>query len=161
MAILLIEEGLYDRTQIYATDFSEAALKKAKDGIIPLACLQKYTENYQKSGGNNSFSDYFTAQYDAAILDRSLQKQIVFANHNLSTDAIFGEMQMIVCRNVLIYFNQNLQNKVMQLFHESLRPGGILCLGAKEGLRDTPGNKDFSQLTTSDKIFMKKYTTTE
>jgi chemotaxis protein methyltransferase CheR len=157
MAILLEEEGGLERSQIYATDMSESALKSAKEGIVAPGEIQKYTRNYQKAGGKRSFGDYFSARYDAAILNRNLKERIVFANHNLVTDGSFGEMQMIVCRNVLIYFNTELQDKVIKLFYESLSPGGILCLGAKESLRGSSYSSCFEPLLKKEKIFQKKY----
>ena len=112
LAILLKEEGLYKRAQIYATDFNEVVLQKAKEGIYPIDCMKDYTVNYQKAGGRESFADYYTAKYDSAIIDKSLKNNIIFADHNLATDGVFGEMNLILCRNVLIYFNKILQNLI-------------------------------------------------
>ena len=119
--------------------------------------LRQHTMNYQKAGGTSSFANYFATHHDSAILDKELLQGVVFANHNLVTDRSFGEVQMIVCRNVLIYFNQDLQNKVLRLFYESLCPGGILCLGPKESLRLTSLNKHFIELDKEARIFQKKY----
>ncbi len=156
MAIILKEEGIYDRAQIYATDFNQLVLKKAKEGIYHIDKIKEYTRNYQKSGGVNSFSDYYMAKYDSVILDKSLKKNIVFADHNLVSDSVFGEMNMIICRNVLIYFNSDLQNNVVKLFEESLIPGGFLCLGSKENLKLSAGLSDFKAIDDKEKIFKKK-----
>lgn len=156
LAILLKEEGLYDRARIYATDFSDTVIEKAEKGIYPVEPMQKNTRNYQASGGTGSFGDYFYAEYDSAIFDRSLKENIVFANHNIVTDGVFGEMHMILCRNVLIYFDTSLQNRVFRLFSESLRPNGFLCLGSKETLEFSEVKDDFSQLAAGHKIYQKK-----
>lgn len=134
MAILLKEEGLLDRCLIYATDFNQIVVNKAQEAIFPLEKIKDYTKNYNKALGKASFSDYFHVQYGSAMIDKSLKKNIVFSDHNLVTDGVFGEMNIIFCRNVLIYFNRQLQNRVYKLFDESLLPGGILCLGSKETL---------------------------
>ncbi len=157
MAILLKEEGLFDRLQLYATDFNNVVLQKAKEGIVPAKLLKNYTENYQKGGGCQSFADYYTAKYERAILDPDLREKVVFANHNLVTDQVFGEMQMIVCRNVLIYFSRELQNRVIRLFYDSLCRGGILCLGSKESLKFTELNDKFELLLPNEQIYRKKY----
>jgi chemotaxis protein methyltransferase CheR len=135
MAIVLREEGLYDRTVIFATDFNDASLQQAKAGIYAIGKLQDATRNYQKAGGKDSFTRYYHARYNAAALDGSLRERITFANHNLVTDNVFGEMHLIFCRNVLIYFNRELQNRALQLFTESLVHGGFLCLGTREDLQ--------------------------
>lgn len=156
MAILLKEEGSYDRTQIYATDFNENVIKKAKEGIFPITQIKEYTYNYQMSGGRTAFSDYYKAKYDFALLDKELKQRIIFAEHNLVNDSVFGEMQMIVCRNVLIYFNRSLQSHVLKLFYESLCSGGFLCLGSKECLQFTELRDYFEPIVESDRIFRKK-----
>ena len=156
MAILLQEEGLADRSLIYATDLNDEALQKAKEGIYPLARIQEYTRNYQEAGGRSSFSDYYHARYDAAKMDQELSKNISFANHNLVTDTVFGEMQLVMCRNVLIYFDRPLQNRVLQLFHDSLCSGGLLCLGTKESIRFTTINDHFETVAREEKIYKKK-----
>src|ERR1035437_6199760 len=120
MAILMQEEGLYDRTTIYATDFNQQALNKAKEGIFSNEMIKEYTTNYQLSGGKESFSGYYTSNYGNVIMNQSLKKNIVWANHNLVTDSAFAEVHLILCRNVLIYFDKNLQNKVQKLFYHSL-----------------------------------------
>jgi len=157
MAIILQEEGLYDRTTIYATDFNQRALNRAKEGIFPNRLMAEYTSNYQLSGGKESFSDYYTSNYDNVIMNQSLKKNIVWANHNLVTDGVFAEVHMILCRNVLIYFDKDLQNKVQELFHNSLISGGILCLGSKEGLRFTDFSEKYTETDKKQRIFKKKY----
>ncbi len=157
MAILLNEESLYARTQIYATDYNEFILNKARDGIFPIDCMKKYTSNYIKAGGKKSFSDYYTAKYDSAIMEKSLKAKVVFADHNLVTDRVFGEMNLIMCRNVLIYFDKKLQNRVLKLFHESLCHGGFLCLGSKESLRFSECADDFENVVKGEVIYKKKH----
>ncbi|MBP2282283.1 chemotaxis protein methyltransferase CheR [Flavobacterium sp. CG_23.5] len=157
MAILLQEEGLYDRTTIYATDFNQMALDKAKEGIFSNKMIKDYTVNYQLSGGKESFSSYYTASYDNVIMNKSLKKNIVWANHNLVTDSVFAEVHLILCRNVLIYFDQNLQNKVQTLFFNSLINGGVLCLGSKESLHFTDLYQEYIELDKKQRIFKKKY----
>lgn len=157
MAILMQEEGLYDRTTIYATDFNQQALNKAKEGIFPNGMIKEYTTNYQLSGGKESFSSYYTSNYDNVIMKQSLKKNIVWANHNLVTDSVFAEAHLILCRNVLIYFDKNLQNKVQKLFYNSLINGGILCLGSKESLRFTDLYEQYTELDNKQRIFKKKY----
>lgn len=157
MAILMQEEGLYDRTTIYATDFNQQALNKAKEGIFPNGMIKEYTTNYQLSGGKESFSSYYTSNYDNVIMKQSLKKNIVWANHNLVTDSVFAEAHLILCRNVLIYFDKNLQNKVQKLFYNSLINGGILCLGSKESLRFTDLYEEYTELDNKQRIFKKKY----
>lgn len=157
MAILLKEEGLLNRSQIYATDFNHMALQKARNGIYPIDRIKEYTQNYQKSGGKASFSDYYNARYESVILNESLKENIVFADHNLVTDGVFGEMNMVVCRNVMIYFDKDLQNKVIKLFYDSLVPGGFLCLGSKESLRFAANAHKFDVTTEKEKIYRKKF----
>ncbi len=155
MAILLKEEGLLDRSLIYATDFNEIVLNNAREGVYPVDQIKEYTMNYQKAGGKESFSDYYIAKYDAAIMDHSLKKQIVFAQHNLATDSVFGEMHLVLCRNVLIYFNKDLQSRSIGLFYDSLVRKGILCLGSKESIRFSDYSDHFSELIGKEKIFRK------
>lgn len=157
MAILLKEEGLYDRATIYATDFNQAALHQAKEGIFAAQDMKEYTSNYQKGGGKESLSEYYTSQYNRVIMDTSLKKNIVWANHNLVTDSVFAEVHLILCRNVLIYFNKDLQNRVQKLFFESLINGGILCLGSKESLRFSDFATSYHELDKKQRIFKKKY----
>jgi chemotaxis protein methyltransferase CheR len=157
MAIIMQEEGLYDRTTIYATDFNQRVLNQAKEGIFSNKMMKKYTTNYQLSGGKDSFSSYYTSDHDNVIMNQSLKKNIVWANHNLVTDSVFAEAHLILCRNVLIYFNHNLQNKVQNLFYNSLINGGILCLGSKESLRFTDLHDEYTDLDRKQRIFKKKY----
>ncbi|MGR3180062.1 MAG: CheR family methyltransferase [Candidatus Anammoxibacter sp.] len=157
IVILLKEEGMYDRAQIYATDFNESVVEKAKAGIFPLDHIKAYTSNYQKAGGKESFSNYYTADYDSVIMDKSLKTNIVFAHHNLVTDGVFGEMHLILCRNVLIYFNKSLQSRVFKLFHDSLCNGGFLCIGSKESVRFSDCSDSFEDVVKSDKIYKRRY----
>ncbi|HEC42948.1 MAG TPA: protein-glutamate O-methyltransferase CheR [Bacteroides sp.] len=154
-AILLNEEGLYKNTLIYATDVNEAVLDKAKKGIFSIDRMKDYTRNYRNAGGIASFADYYTARYDHAIMDNSLKKNIVFSDHNLVTDDVFGEMNLIICRNVLIYFSCDLQERVFGLFWESLRSGGFLCLGSKETIRFSTYSDDFENVAEGEKIYRK------
>jgi chemotaxis protein methyltransferase CheR len=156
MAILLQEEGFYDRVQIYATDMNEASLQTAQEGIYPLENMRLFTTNYLKSGGRASFSDYYYAKYKMAKMDEKLNRNIVFTNHNLVTDSTFGEMHLIVCRNVLIYFDRTLQNKVFSLFHESLNHRGFLCLGSKESLEFSEIRQCYEAVSPKWKIFRKQ-----
>ncbi|MBI3134655.1 MAG: protein-glutamate O-methyltransferase CheR [Bacteroidetes bacterium] len=157
MAIILHEEGLYERTTIYATDFNQQTLDKARDGIFSNDLMKEYTANYQLAGGKESFSNYYTAHYDHVIMNQHLKKNIVWANHNLVTDSVFAEVHLVLCRNVLIYFERNLQNKVQKLLFDSLINGGILCLGSKEGLRFTDFFEAYWELDKKHRIFKKKY----
>jgi chemotaxis protein methyltransferase CheR len=157
MAILLQEEGLYDRTTIYATDFNQQALDRAREGIFSAEMIKEYTYNYQKSGGQESFSNYYTSKYNMAVMGQSLKKNIVWANHNLVTDGVFAEVHMVMCRNVLIYFEKELQNRVHALFFNSLINGGLLCLGTKESLRFSDFAGKYSEIDKKQKIFKKKY----
>jgi len=158
MAILLKEEGLYERAQIYATDFNPVIIKQAKDGVYPLNRMKEFTLNYMKAGGKHSLSDYYTIQYDSARLLDVLKKNIVFATHNLVTDGVFAEVNLVVCRNVLIYFNRELQDKVIKLFVDSLPGGGILCLGSKESLQFSVHYGEFNPLLPQEKIYIRKVT---
>jgi chemotaxis protein methyltransferase CheR len=155
MAILLEEEGLYERARIYATDINEVVLQQAKTGIFPIDRMQEYTENYIKAGGKRSFSEYYTAKYEAAIFNSSLSRNVVFSQHNLVTDRSFSEFNVIFCRNVLIYFDKPLQTRVHGLFYESLVTFGILCLGSKESLRFSDFEQCYEQLAGPEKIYRK------
>lgn len=157
LAILLKEEGLYDRTQIYATDFNEKALAKAREGIYPLTRLKEYSANYQEAGGGGSLSDYCSARYDSVCMHQDLRDNILFASHNLVTDDVFGEMQLICCRNVFIYFNRELQDRVVRLFVDSLCPGGFLALGPKESLDLSRHVGAFEPVVAKEKIYRKRY----
>jgi chemotaxis protein methyltransferase CheR len=153
MAILLQEEGLYDRCRIYATDINEAVLQKAKTGIFPIATMQENTSNYMAAGGNSTFSDYYTARYDHAIFRPSLRDNVVFAQHNLVTDSSFNQFNVIFCRNVLIYFNNSLQERVQRLFLDSLEMFGVLGLGRKESLRFTTVAGDYEELNAEERLY--------
>ena len=155
MAILLQEEGLYERSRIYATDINEVVLQKAKEGIFPLDRMQEYTENYIAAGGKRAFSDYYLAKYGGAIFDDSLSKNVVFSLHNLVTDRSFAEFNVILCRNVLIYFDKTLQARVHGLFYDSLAMFGVLVLGSKESLRFSPHEERYDQINGPEKIYRK------
>lgn len=155
-AITLQEEGFYDRVTLFATDFNAHALQQARDGIYPLNKMRDFTSNYQAAGGKRSFSDYYHAQYDSAILDQSLKHNITFAEHNLVTDGVFSEVHFISCRNVLIYFDKELQDRVLQLFCDSLVHGGILALGSKESLEFSILADRFEIVDNKWKIYRKK-----
>ena len=157
MSIIMQEEGLQDRTTIYATDFNQKALNQAKEGIFSNKMMKDYTSNYQLSGGKEFFSRYYTSDYNNVIMNQSLKKNIVWANHNLVTDSVFAEVHMILCRNVLIYFDKYLQNKVQKLFYNSLINGGILCLGAKESIRFTDFHEKYIELDEKQKILKRRY----
>ena len=155
MAILLREEGLYDRARIYATDINEVVLQRAKAGIFPLERMQEYTDNYIKAGGKQSFSEYYTAKYGGALFDQTLTKNVVFSQHNLVTDQSFSEFNVILCRNVLIYFDRTLQHRVQKLFYDSLVHFGILGLGSKESLRFSEFEECYERLDNREKIYKK------
>jgi len=156
LAILLREEGLLERTLIYATDINQAALKKAEAGVYDLERIAGFTSNHQKSGGKTSLSDYYTAAYGAVVLDKSLRRNVVFSDHSLATDSVFAEMQLVSCRNVLIYFNRQLQERALGLFRDSLCRKGFLGLGSKESLRFSAHNSAFDEVVREDRIFQKK-----
>jgi chemotaxis protein methyltransferase CheR len=156
LAILLQEEGVYNRVKLYATDFNDLALQKAADGIYPLKDVQQYTSNYQKAGGRHSFADYYHAEYDSAIMKQALKSNITFVNHNLVTESAFGEMLVIFCRNVLIYFDRSLQNWVLNMFAESLSRGGFLCLGSKETLEFSSVYDQFKVVDVDQRIYQKR-----
>lgn len=153
MCILLMEAGLYDRSYIYATDIDHHALDKAKKGIFSIDNVARYSQNYIESGGLTSLSDYYTARYDSVIMDSALKKNIIFANHDLATDQSFAEMQVIICRNVVIYFNHQLQNRVYQLFTRSLDVNGYLCLGTKESIRFSECESFYSVIDPQYRIY--------
>jgi chemotaxis protein methyltransferase CheR len=155
LAILLREEGLLDRTQIYATDINPTSLDKARQGIFPMDAVRGYTANYQRAGGRQAFSDYYTAAYDAARFDPSLCANAVFADHSLATDSVFAETQLVSCRNVLIYFNRALQDRALGLFHESLCHRGFLGLGAKESIDFSAFSTRFDTLARAERIYRK------
>src|SRR2546427_112077 len=138
LAILLQEEQVYDRTRIYATDINESVIERARSGVFPLDKMREYTQNYIKAGGTPPFSEYYLAKYDGAQFQRSLTENVVFAQHNLASDRSFNEFNVIVCRNVMIYFDRTLQDRVHRLFYESLATFGVFGLGHKEAVRFSP-----------------------
>jgi chemotaxis protein methyltransferase CheR len=156
MAIMLKEEGLLDRAKIYATDINPANIEKARQGIIPLSYMKDYTKNYIRAGGYGDFSDYYTARYGNALINKELKKNILFSQHNLVTDQVFNEFQLICCRNVLIYFNKTLQNRATKLFYESLSPLGYLAIGTKESLMFSDTRNNFEVISSTNKIFRRK-----
>lgn len=156
MAILLREEGLLERSIIYATDINQKSLQQAKEGIYPLESMQGYTDNYFQSGGKKPFSEYYVANYNSVLFDQSLKQNVVFSPHNLVTDKSFNEFQLVICRNVLIYFNRQLQNKVIDLFYESLCPFGFLGIGDKESLLFYERENYFEEADRKHKIYMKR-----
>lgn len=153
LAILLHEEGLLDRTILYATDINPASLDKARQGIFALEHMQAFTRNYQRAGGRQSFSDYYTAAYGGALFDKRLRAAITFADHSLATDAVFAETQLVSCRNVLIYFNRPLQDRALGLFHESLSHRGFLGLGSKETLDFSGWAARFETVSRPERIY--------
>jgi chemotaxis protein methyltransferase CheR len=155
MAILLQEQGILPRAQIYATDISQAALDTAKAGIYSLDTMRKGSANYHQAHGSNTLSEHYHVRYNAAAMNAQLRRRITFAQHNLVTDKVFGEMQMVICRNVLIYFNENLQNRVLELLWESLDYGGVLCLGDKETLAFSPIVERFQVIDKNNHIYKK------
>ena len=155
LAILLHEEGVYDRTRIYATDINEAVVDRAKEGVFPLDKMREYTENYIRAGGKAAFSEYYTAAYDGARFARSLVENVVFAQHNLVSDRSFNEFNAIMCRNVMIYFDRSLQARVHELFHESLARFGVLALGRKETIAFSPFEGSYEELDRDERIYKK------
>jgi chemotaxis protein methyltransferase CheR len=155
LAILLREEGLYDRARIYATDINESVLERARTGVFPLEKMREYTQNYIKAGGSRAFSEYYLAKYDGAQFQRSLIENVVFAQHNLVSDRSFNEFNVIVCRNVMIYFDRALQDHVHRLFYESLMTFGVLGLGHKESVRFSPHAERFEELDPNEKLYRK------
>jgi chemotaxis protein methyltransferase CheR len=155
LAILLTEEDLYDRARIYATDINEEVLERARLGVFPLAKMQDYTRNYLEGGGKRDFADYYTSAYDGAAFDRSLLRNVVFAQHNLASDRSFNEFHMILCRNVMIYFERSLQERVFELFDDSLARLGILGLGHKESLRMSERAEKYEELDPLERFYRK------
>lgn len=155
MAILLHEEGIYDKAQIYATDISTCCLEKAKQGIFPLEKMQLYTKNYIQSGGKKAFSEYYSVKKEQVTFHPFLRDNIVFFQHNLATDQSFNEFHMIICRNVMIYFNKNLQNHVHQLLYDSLYPSGFLGLGNREEVRFTGYAKYYNAFDSRERLYWK------
>ena len=153
LAILLEEAGLYDKTQIFATDLNDVALEEAAEGIYPSANAALFSQNYQRAGGSRSLSDYFHARYERIKFDESLKRNVTFASHNLGTDGVFAEVQLILCRNVMIYFNDALQDRVLRLFRDSLVHKGFLCLGTKETLAHSGVERDFELFDPAAKLY--------
>lgn len=156
LAILFREEGLYDRTIFYATDINPQALAAAEAGVYGLDRIRKFTENHQKSGGKSSLSDYYTAAYGRAVFDKSLRERVVFSDHSLVTDAVFAEMQLISCRNVMIYFDRPLQDRAIGLFRDALARQGFLGLGSKESLRFSAHADAFVEFAAGEKIYRRR-----
>ena len=153
LAILLQEEGLYERARIYATDFNSDVLARARAGELPLDRMQEYTQNYQHAGGKRDFSAYYSVERGVAKLDEGLSEHAVFAQHNLASDRSFNEFNVVLCRNVLIYFGRDLQRRVHQLFYDSLSRFGVLGLGQKETLRFTDLEDRYEELDPRERIY--------
>jgi chemotaxis protein methyltransferase CheR len=153
LAILLTEHDLYERTRIYATDINQGVLDQARHGVYRLDRMQEYTENYIRAGGKRAFSEYYVAAYGGALFDERLRENVVWAQHNLAQDGSFNEFNVILCRNVLIYFDRTLQNRVQRLFYESLDRFGTLCLGSRESLRFSPHESCFDVLDAEAKMY--------
>jgi chemotaxis protein methyltransferase CheR len=154
--ILFREEGLEERTLFYATDISQDALRAAEAGVFGLDRMQLFTENHRKSGGRSSLSDYYQAAYGRASFDKSLRRNVVFSDHSLVTDAVFAEMHLISCRNVLIYFDRHLQDRALGLFKDSLARKGFLGLGSKESLRFSEQAPFFADFVREEKIYQRR-----
>jgi chemotaxis protein methyltransferase CheR len=155
LAILLREEGLAQHCRIYATDMNAGVLTQAKQGVFPLDSLKQYSTNYIAAGGSQSFSSYYTARYDHVLFDRTLKENIVFSQHNLVSDGPFNRFDVILCRNVLIYFKQALADRVHRLFYQSLLPTGFLCLGSSETIKFTPHESCYQQFHAEQRIYRK------
>lgn len=155
MAILLEEENLYKKTRIYATDMNEKMIQKAKTGCFDAKKIKMYADNYFASGGTNDFANYYSVIGNGAYFHKRLAENMVFAQHNLVTDGSFNEFHVVICRNVLIYFNKTLQNHVHQLFYESLSDSGFLGLGSKEGIRFTNYAHCYKEVDTGEKLYQK------
>jgi chemotaxis protein methyltransferase CheR len=153
LAILLEEEGLYDRCRIYATDLSDAILERARQGVYPLRSMREHTRAYQVTGGTRDFSSYYVTDQENAVFRASLRRQLVFSQHNLVSDSAFNEFQLIMCRNVLLYFDQTLRHRAHELFHSSLSNFGVLVLGKKESLRHTPHSEAYHELKDGLRIY--------
>lgn len=156
LAVLLREEGLLDRTLIYATDINTDALRRAEAGVYALDDMASFTRNHQRSGARSSLSDHYTAAYERAVFDKSLKKHIVFSDHSLATDSVFAEVHLVSCRNVLIYFDRALQDRALGLFSGALCRKGFLGLGSKESMRFSKHRDDFDDFVPADKIFQRK-----
>jgi chemotaxis protein methyltransferase CheR len=156
LSILLREEGLLERTLIYATDINPQTLKKAEAGVFELSRIAGFTENHHRSGARSSLSDYYTAAYGGAVFDKTLRQHVVFSDHSLATDSVFAEVQLVLCRNVLIYFRRELQDRALGLFRESLCRRGFLGVGSKETLRFSAHADGFDELVREHRIYQKK-----
>ena len=156
LAILFREEGLEERTMFYGTDINPLALQRAEAGVYDLERIPQFTENHRRSGGKTSLSDYYTAAYGAAVFDKTLRQRAVFSDHSLVSDSVFAEVHFVSCRNVLIYFDQDLQNRAVGLFHDSLIRKGFLGLGAKESLRFSQYRDAFDDFARNERIYQKR-----
>ena len=156
LAILLTEEGIYDRCRLYATDLSDAVLEKARRGIFPLPAMRDYTVSYQNAGGRHEFSSYYVADHKNAILRQSLRKNVIFAQHNLTSDSAFNEFHLVLCRNVGIYFNESLRERMHDLIYRSLVPFGILGVGKKESLRYTSFEDLYQELPSGVRLYRRR-----
>jgi len=155
MAILLEEEGLYSRCRIYATDLSHEVVRRAKEGAFPLAAVREYTGNYLHAGGKRLLSDYYAAHEGKAVFSSALRRNVIFSEHNLVTDSSFNEFQVVLCRNVMIYFNQRLQERVHELIYESLNMFGIVGLGSRESLRLSPREAFYEAVDGQHRLYRK------
>jgi chemotaxis protein methyltransferase CheR len=155
LAILLEEESLYKNARIYATDINEAVLDRAREGVFPMMKMREYTQNYIRAGGTRAFSDYYISAYDGAAFDQRLTRNVVFAQHNLVSDQSFNEFNVVMCRNVMIYFDRTLQNRVHDLFYSSLTRFGILALGHKESVNFTPNASHYKELDADERLYRK------
>jgi chemotaxis protein methyltransferase CheR len=158
VAILLREEDLLQRTLIYATDINAQSLQTASTGVYEASRIPNFTDSHRKSGATNSLSEYYTAAYGRAVFDKSLRSHIVFADHSLATDSVFAEVQIVLCRNVLIYFNRELQDRAVGLFRDALCRNGFLCLGSKESIRFSAHASSFEDVDAEQRIFRKRET---
>ena len=155
LAILLAEEGLSERTRIYATDINHAVLEQARLGVFPLDKMREYTQNYIRAGGTRAFSEYYVARYEGAQFSRALVENVVWAQHNLASDAVFNEFNVITCRNVMIYFDKPLQEHVHRLFYDSLGMFGMLALGQKETIKFSPHETAYEELDGDERLYRK------
>jgi chemotaxis protein methyltransferase CheR len=153
LAITLQEEGLYERTRIYATDINIGVLERAREGVFPLEKMREYTENYIRAGGTRAFSEYYLAKYEGALFDRRLTENVVWAPHNLGQDSSFNTFHVILCRNVMIYFDRALQHRVHRLFFESLERLGMLALGHKESIRFSGFEEQYEELDPAERLY--------
>jgi chemotaxis protein methyltransferase CheR len=156
LAILLHEEGLLNRSMIYATDINGSALIQAESGIYDVDRIAGFTDNHHRSGSRSSLSDYYTAAYGRAVFDKTLKRHMVFSDHSLATDSVFAEVQLVSCRNVLIYFNRELQDRAIHLFRDALCHKGFLGIGARESLRFSAHGDAFDELVREDRIFQRR-----